>query len=422
MQPRRRFIQLGAASATVVASSSSALAKKSPNNRLRVGVMGMSRGLAHVRGFLKVPNVEIAYVCDVDSRRREGAAQEVAKNGQKTPVKQVSDFRRILEDEEVDVLSIATPNFWHTPATILGCQAGKHVYVEKPGSHTAKESQLIVEATRKYERKVQMGNQRRSVPGIIEGIERVKNGEIGTLRYARCWYDNTRGSIGKGKQLDVPSWLNYDLWQGPSVRRPYKSNLVHYHWHWQWHWGNGELGNNGVHFLDVARWGLGVTLPHRTTCNGGRYHHDDDQDSPDSSYAVYDFGNVGASFDSSSCLPRKHENHPFVSFYGDKGVLSIENGGYTIHDPAGKVIANRKAGISDVPHFTNFANAIREGEALNAEIEDAQRAALMCHLGNIAYRTGTVVDYDEKKGTILTNPEARKLWSKEYDEAWEPKV
>jgi len=282
---------------------------------------------------------------------------------------------------------IAAPNFWQAPAAILACAAGKHVYVEKPGSHNAAEARLMVAAARKHDRKVQMGNQRRSLPAIIEAVDKVRGGAIGTPRFARCWYEATRGGIGKGQAAAVPEWLDWNLWQGPAPERPFKDNLLHYNWHWHWHYGGGELVNNGVHALDLARWALGVDTPKRVTCNGGRYHFDDDQETPDTAVSTFDFGGVGIHWDGSSCLPRKREQNAFVSIYGDAGTLAMESSGYRIYDPEGKETARNVPAFSDLPHFQNLADAIRNGTPLNAEIEDAQRSTLLGHCGTMAYRS-----------------------------------
>ena len=400
----------------------SARAADAPNNRLVVAVMGLGRGLDHIRALLQIPHVEIGWLCDVDSRRFANAMKLVETKQARAP-KTVADFRRILGERELDALFIATPNFWHAPATILACEAGKHVYVEKPGSHNPREGEWMVAAARKHKRLVQLGTQRRSCPQVIEAIARLRAGEIGKLVFARTWYDNARASIGLGKPAPLPAGLDWNLWQGPCPEWPFKDNLVHYNWHWHWHYGGGELANNGPHALDLARWGLDVATPTRVTCNGGRYHFQDDQETPDTINATWHFGDRGISFDGSSCLPRTHEHHSFVSFYGEKGVLALAGGGsYKIFDPNGKEISAVNGKLADLPHFENFTNAIRQGTPLNAEIEEGQKGTLLCHLGNIAWRTGAVLSPDPRSGQPAAPAEAARLWSREYRPGWEPKV
>jgi predicted dehydrogenase len=395
-------------------------AAESPGEKLIVGVMGLGRGFDHVQAVQKISNVEIAYLADIDDTRL-ARAQKVFDQSDRRP-KGVKDFRKILDDKEIDALFIAAPNHWHAPATILACAAGKHVYVEKPGSHNAREGELMVEAARKHKRVVQMGNQRRSFPGIIEAIEKLRSGAIGEVRFARTWYNNARASIGRGKQVAVPPNIDYSMWQGPAPERPYLSNLVHYDWHWRWHWGGGELANNGPHALDLARWGLDVEYPTRITCNGGRYHFDDDQETPDTCIAAYDFGGKGLSWDASSCNPRGGENTGFVTWYGDKGRLSVGSNGYKIFDPKGKQVEEGSGPGSDGLHMGNFLNAIRGKEKPNSEIAVGQMSTLLCHLGNIAYRSGRTIHFDPKTRKIVGDKDAGKLWSREYRPGWEPRV
>jgi predicted dehydrogenase len=423
---RRRF--LAAAGATALTSRHLFAQNAAPSGRLRVGVMGLQRGLAHIQAWLKVPNVEIVALCEVDHRRFDGGLSAVERGGQKSKPATGGDFRKFLEGDQIDILSVAACNFWHTPAALMAVQAGKHVYVEKPGSHTAHESQLLSRASKKHGRHIQQGTQRRSLPAMREAMQRLKEGAIGTVRAARCWYDADRGPMGKGKEVPVPEWLDWKMWQGPLTDRPYRDNIVHYNWHWLWNYGGGELANNGVHGLDLAMWGVNeahgrVLTPHRVTCNGGRYCFQDDQETPDTAVAVFEMGPCSISWDGSSCHKRTGgESHPFVCFYGDKGTLALSSNGYTFYDEGGKKTAASAPEFTDVPHFQNLADAIREGKPLNCPAEEGQRGALLCHLGNIAYRTGGSVEYDAEKQQ-LRNPsrEAAALWSKEYRSGWEPK-
>lgn len=393
------------------------------NDRLVVAVIGLERGKAHINGHLGVKNVEVGYVCDVDSDRLAAGKKLVESKQSGRAVTGVGDFRRLLEDKNVDAISIAAPNYWHAIMAIMGCQAGKHVYVEKPGSHNAFEAEAMVAAAQKSGRVVQMGNQRRSYPMIVEAIERLRSGAIGSVRYSRCWYKSARPGIGRGKVAPAPAKLDWTLWQGPCPERPFQDNLVHYNWHWVWVYGGGELANNGIHFLDLARWGLGVDYPQRVSLVGGRYHFQDDQETPDTGVATYDFGSSGASWDFSSCHARKGEETPAVAFYGDKGSLLLSGGNdYTICDPLGKPLEKKAEGrASDIPHFQNFANAIREGTKLNSPISEGQKSTMLCHLGNIAYRSGQTLNVDPKTGRIVDNPAAMKFWKREYRQGWEPK-
>lgn len=419
---RRHFLHTTLAAGAVTAWSGPNLLlgqAKGANERCRVGIMGLGRGKAHISAYLDVANTEIAYLCEVDQDRLASGANTMTGKQEKEPEK-VTDFRRILDDPNIDAISIAAPNFWHTPAAILACQAGKHVYVEKPGSYNAHEALRLVAVAEETHRQVQMGTQRRSYPAMIEAVQRLREGVIGKLLYARCWYASTRPSIGKGTLTDPPPGLDWLMWQGPVPDQPYKDNLVPYNWHWHWNYGGGELANNGVHSLDVARWAMDVVYPQRITCNGGRYHFDDDQETPDTATAIYDYGNVGISWETSSCHRRKPEEDKFVTIYGEGGKLDFSGANYTIYDLDGKEIAKNTDPPSDVPHFTNFIEAIRSGATLNQPILEGQRSAMLCHLGNIAYRTTGAVTVDPATGKLVDNPAGEKLWAREsYRAGWE---
>ena len=424
---RRSFLESSAVAAVAAgyfASESAAQESKASGEKLVVAVMGVNgRGGALAKGFLSQPNCEVAYICDVDERAVARTVSAVTNEQQRKPTG-VADFRKALDDKSVDILVCAAPNHWHAPATILGCSAGKHVYVEKPCSHNPREGELAVEAARKHKRVVTMGSQRRTWPAVIEAIGKVRGGEIGPVRYARAWYNNRRPSIGHGKPAEVPSWLDWSLWQGPAPEKPFHDNVVHYNWHWKWHWGNGELGNNGVHALDVARWGLGVDFPIRVTSGGGKYRHDDDQETPDTHIVTYNFpGGKSIMWEGLSWSPMGPLTSQFgMSFHGDEGTLAILDSGYKIFDAKNKEIAAKTASGGELEHIANFLACCRSGERPNADIAEAHKSTLLCHLGNIAHRTNRVLTTSEKDGHILDDDKAMQFWGREYRKGWEPVV
>ena len=422
---RREF--LGAAVGAGVYVSSAAARDRLAEPKIVIGVMGLSRGLTLARNFGKQPGVEVRYVCDADKKRADNAASVVSKVVEGQNPKPIQDFRQMLGDPQVDLLVCATPDHWHGPATILACAAGKHVYVEKPCCHNPREGELMIQAARKYKRCVQMGTQRRSSPGTIEAMERLRGGVIGRVYLARCWYHNVRPSIGRGKPAPVPPHLNYDLWQGPASRVPYYDNRIHYNWHWFWHWGTGELGNNGVHSIDVCRWGLGVDYPVRVTSSGGRYRYDDDQETPDTHTVAFEFPNECAiTWQGLSCN-RHSGGGKFVMFHGEDGAMEVDGGGtYRIYDARDKLVEEKKSrDAGEIAHIQNLLAAIRSGrpQKLNQEIEEGHKSTLLCHLGNIAHRTGRALTCDPGTGRILHDEEAMsKYWSRQYEPGWEPRV
>ena len=408
------------------------------NDRIRVASMGVnSRGLAVGSNFARQKNCEVIYCCDVDTRAADKFIAAVEKIQNKRPVA-APDFRKALEDKALDVLIVTAPDHWHAPAAILGCQAGKHVYLEKPCSHNPHEGEMVMKAAKKYNRVLQMGNQRRSWPNVAAGIAELHRGVIGRAYFAKTWYTNNRPSIGIGKEVEAPSWLNYDLWQGPAPRKPYRDNIIHYNWHWFWNWGTGEALNNGTHMVDLARWGLGVDYPVRVSSAGGRYRYQDDWQTPDTQVINLDFNNNSTiSWEGRSCNGRSVEgNSVGVIFYGETGSLLIESGNsYKIYDLENKLVKEVKndfkvddkslsnpAEALDAIHIQNFFDGIRKGAKLNSDIEGGHRSTLLMQLGNIALRSGHTLNVDPTNGHIIDDQEAIKYWSREYEPGWEPKV
>ena len=298
---RRNFIKKAAAGSAAVMAGGilpgfSAVSYKrivGANEKLRASVMGVnSRGNALAQNFAFQSNCDVIHICDVDSRAIEKCVANVEKVQGIKP-KGFSDFRKSLEDKNVDILVVAAPDHWHAPAALLGMQAGKNVYLEKPCSHNPNEGEMLVEAAKRYRKSVQMGNQRRSWPNVMQAIDGLKNGIVGRPYFGKGWYTNNRESIGIGKEVPVPGWLDWDMWQGPAPRKAYKDNIVHYNWHWFWHWGTGEALNNGTHMVDLLRWGMDVGYPVKVSSNGGRYRYKDDWETPDTQIISFDFDQPG---------------------------------------------------------------------------------------------------------------------------------
>ncbi len=407
------------------------------NDRIVVGVMGVhSRGLALANNFARQPGCEVAYISDVDSRAMAKCIDSVEKVQDKRPAA-APDFRKVLEDKNVDAMVIATPDHWHAPAAILACKAGKHVYVEKPASHNPQEGELLVAASRKYDRQVQLGTQRRSFPNVIRAIGKLHEGVIGRAYFAKGWYSNNRGSIGHGREVPVPDWLNYDLWQGPAPRRPYRDNVIHYNWHWFWHWGTGEALNNGTHMVDLARWGLQTDYAERVTSSGGRYRYQDDWETPDTQVITMEFpNNTFMEWVGRSCNGRIVEGSGVgVIFYGEKGSMVIEGNAYKVYDLDNHLVEEVKndfvvdarnrvnpSQALDALHIQNFFDGIRKGEKLNADILGGYQSTLLCQLGNIALRSGDALTIDPENGHILDDDLAMRYWSREYEPGWKPTV
>jgi len=448
MTKRRDFIKKIAAGSAGLAIGRTALAfsAKSYNNiigsneRIHMAIIGLNgRGASMAPTFAKQANAEVSALCDVDSRTFAKALQNVAAAPQANVPRTEGDCRKILADRSIDAIYIATPDHWHAPLTIMGCQAGKHVYVEKPLSHNPREGELAIAAARKYNKVVQMGAQRRSAPVLTQGIEQLHKGIIGRVYFAKAWYTNNRKSTFL-KPGTAPAELNYDLWQGPAPRVPYQDGLIHYNWHWFWHWGTGEALNNGTHEVDVARWGLGVDYPIRVSSIGGRYEFKDDWQTPDTQIITMDYpGRVSLMWENRSSNGRKIEGEDRgVIFYGENGSLDTGGDNYKVYDLAGKLVSEVKSVMKedaidarntaspslgmDSLHVADFLDAARNNRRPNCDVELGYKSVVAMQLGNISWRLGRDLKIDPANAHILHDEEAQKLWGRTYEPGWEPKV
>lgn len=408
------------------------------NDKIRASVMGVnSRGNALATNFAQQDICDVIHICDVDSRAITKCLNNL-KERQDLTAKGFTDVRESLDNKDVDVLVIAAPDHWHAPASLMAMQAGKHVYVEKPCSHNPKEGEILVQAAQQYGKVIQMGNQRRSWPNVVEGINAVKSGDIGRVYFGKGWYSNNRDTIGKGKYTAVPDWLNWELWQGPAPRKEFKDNLIHYNWHWHWHWGTGEALNNGTHMIDLLRWGMEVDYPTKVSSNGGRYRYNDDWETPDTQVINLDFGqDMSMSWEGRSCNGKNIEGSSVgVMFYGENGSILIPSGNsYTVFDLKGEVIrdvkdtrevdprnATNPSEHLDALHIRNMFDAIINGSSLNADIDSGHKSTLLVQLGNIAQRVGNSLNINPENGHIVQDEEAQKLWSRSYEKGWEMKL
>jgi predicted dehydrogenase len=420
---RRDFLM----STAVMTAGAAVRGIASPNDTIRMGVVGCGgRGGSHVSAWSSMPNVELVALCDVDESHFGPKLKAIEAKGGKKPATYI-DMRKMLEDKTIDAVSIASPNHWHTLQTIWACQAGKDVYVEKPCSHNIFESQQIVAAARKYDRIVQQGSQSRSSAALQEAVKRMRDGELGDLYMARGLCYKWRDTIGKKPPAPVPAGVNYDLWTGPAPLRQFTENRFHYNWHWFWDTGNGDLGNQGIHEVDIARWGLGVTHPTKVSAIGGKFMFDDDQETPNTLSASYEFDVDGKkrmmtfevrhwiSPHEAGINGEKPGNTIGNQFYGSNGYLVIDN-----YNKYWTVLGrDQKPGpAANAPdkHWENFIAAVRsrKRQDLNAEIEEGALSCNLVHLANISYRLGRTIQWDSKTMTCVGDPEANKMLTRAY--------
>jgi len=439
MVTRREFLDalaIGAAGLAVGTTAKSYAQIVGSNDRLNFAVIGLNgRAYAHLSS-LKVNKraARISHVCDVDKNILAKFADKAQQEMGEAPVAE-KDFRKILERKEVDAITIATPDHWHAPMAIAGLQAGKHVYVEKPCSHNPAEGEMLVEAQQKYRKLVQMGTQQRSSPHTIEVVDKIRQGVIGRPYFAKSWYVNTRKSIGTGKEVRVPPQLDWDLWQGPAPRHPYKDNIHPYNWHWFKLYGTGETLNNGTHEVDVCRWALGVDYPNRVTASGGRYEFKDDWQFYDTLITNFEYDDATISWEGKSCQGMKYYGRDRgSSIMGTNGSILVDRDGYEIYDLKGGKVGEVRAGTTTSSadlvgrdsmtdaHFANFIAGILKGEKLNSPVSVGNVAVTMLQLSNVAWELKRELNLDTKNGRIKGDPEAMKMWGREYEKGWAPHV
>lgn len=421
MVSRRRFLGQ-AAGAVAAAQWATAAEKVDPIRIALIGCGGM--GQMHLRLLAPRKDVRIAYLCEPDANRLAQAMKAVEAAGQRD-VKAVKDMRTVFDDPSVRAVWIATPDHWHAPAAILAAEAGKHVYVEKPCSHNLREGRLMVEAARRNKIVMQVGTQSRSTAHVIQAMNRLHEGAIGKVLVAKAWNSQRRANIGHAEPEEPPKHLDYDLWLGPAPYVPYRRNMLHAIWRWWYDFGVGDIGNDGVHDIDLARWGLGVT-EHPTTIAalGGKYFFDDDQQWPDTQYVVYEYPGDGKVGQKRQLIFEQRTWSPYVqeglengnAFYGTEGMMVLgKYGGYQWFGPRNKLIEHVKAAAPDLAaHHDNFLACVRSGARPNADIEINHLTTALCHLGNIATRVGRVVRFDPKTETIPGDAEAAAMLRRKY--------
>ena len=406
------------------------------NDRVNVAVFGTNSRGAYLAGtFATADNCRVMGIGDVDTRAIAKGQQSVVENGGKEP-KGDQDFRRFLDDKKIDAVVIATPDHWHAPMAMMALDAGKHVYVEKPCSHNPAEGEMLVAKQGKSGLKVQMGNQTRSSVSLNKVVKEIHDGLIGDAYAGKAWYAATRGPIGEHEPAPVPEWLDWELWQGPAPHQDFDALLVHYNWHWFWKYGTGELLNNGTHEVDMCRWALGVDFPERVTSTGGRYAFDDAWEAYDTQLAGFDFpGGKHIHWDGRSCngMPLWDRGRGSM-IYGTEGSVLMDRNGYIVYDLQGKELRREEeseasvsmdttgGGNLDELHIANFIRGVNSDEKLNSNIADANPSVTICHLGNMAQRTNSVLTCDPTTGKPLDNPEALALWQREYEQGWAPTV
>ncbi len=431
---RRSFLKktVAASTAAIVAPTIVSAKVFGANDRINAAVLGVNgRGKNHISSLMNMENVQVTTLCDPDMNLLVDR-QKSFEDKYDADVTLEQDLRRVYDDKDIDVVSIASPNHWHALSVIWACQAGKDCYVEKPGSHNIWEGRKMVEAAQKYDRIVQHGVQLRSSPAVNEAIELIRDGYIGRVYMARGLVFRWRGDIGDQGFSPVPDGVDYDLWTGPAPMRPFTRNLVHYNWHWHWDYGNGDVGNQGIHETDLCMWGLDVGLPTKITSMGGKFLWDDCKEVPEVLTSIYNYPDEDKiiQFEVRPWCTNTEDGATVGNiFYGDKGIIVVD--GYDKYKSyLGKNREPGKSGDDGVKsasgmdrgaggtdgHFANFIEAVRAHDKtiLNGPVETAHLSSGLAHLGNIAYRLGKVLTFNPSSETFVNDPEADAMLTRNY--------
>lgn len=437
-QNRRTFLKTSlTASATVTAGPLILTQSASPNDRIVFATIGLGgRGYTLTRSFARHKDIVFASLSDPDSSRA-GDLYNMLKSETNPDLKRESDFRRVIDNNDVDAIIVATPDHWHALPTIFACQAGKDVYVEKPASHNIWEGRKMVEAARKYKRIVQVGTQTRSAPYVHKAIEYLRSGALGTIPLCKVYNLKSGNAYSLGKKSTPPKEMDWDQWLGPASKRDYYERIPKGGWLYHWDFCGGDMGNDGVHQIDLARMLIDRRDPKSVYCTGGNLAYQDDREVPDTQVATFDYGDMIMTFEMTNYPPymaktpteiRESDSFPYwpqnstrIELYGTKNLMIIgrHGGGWQAFTDNGEVVAQEYGRIPDVPHRDNFIECIRSRERPNTDIEEGHHSAVLVHLGNIAYRLGgRKLEYDAEREVFTNDEEANRLLKRSYREPY----
>lgn len=438
---RRDFLSgvsagLSAGAAATAASSAFSMNVLGANDRVVLGLMGAGgRGSWLAREFAKRDDVEVRYVADCDRNRAEPLAAELSKSTGR-PAKALQDFRHMLDDPRLDAMINATPNHWHALGTILACQAEKDVYVEKPLAHNVFEGQRMIAAKNRYRRVVQVGSQNRSAEYCRQAFERIRQSDFGSFHLVRVMNSKPRRTIGRVKTEPVPKGVDYDMWLGPAAMRPFNRNEFHYNWNWFWDFGAGDISNDGVHQIDIARWMIGQKAPKSVFSTGGVHFFQDDQETPDTHIATFDFDRLTMVFEQALWAPymrktpfemRDTDNLPTwpfsgtrIEIHGSKDIMYLgrHGGGWQIFDRKWNSVDVGPGRFANAEHIENFLDCVRTRKEPNATVEELHLSTNLCHYANISYRLGRRLRIDAERERFVNDDEANTYLTRPYRQPW----